>query len=426
MRGGRLTILLVLWVALIGADRINVLGAHSAFALTPFLLLTPLAFVGELVRRQRVYTTVTISRSLLGYVVCALVLLSLCLTSVFVSRDLSSAAPRAVLLTIMLTSSFGVLLVARDRRDLKDVLAAGARWGLVIFLLFNICEVLSWLKIFPEQFPSGTGVVRFAPDVYGGLIPRLSGMVFDSNRGALVGVVYAFLIANGDRNRARAWRWLTLASVLVLLTLSRSGILAAVACIAVATISGASVRLPRRLVAVIALAAWAPLVALLVAPRARDFVATGIEPIWGRLSVLEGSSQDHLRLLQRGTAVATESIGAALQGLGYGSSHTVLQDFFPGDRYGNFHSIYVGIFAESGVFALCALLMLIVVPLARRGEYRALVASVATFGIFYGALSEPVFWLAITLAWMSLTPNSSRPNANVSATARPSMAPSSN
>jgi hypothetical protein len=419
------TVLLLLWVALIGADRINLLGAHSAFVLSPFLLLTPMVFLGELVRRHRAGSRITLSRSLLGYVVLALLLLSLCLASVFVSRDLNSAAPRAVLLTFMLTSSFGVLLVARDRSDLNEVLAKGARWGLFVFALFNAAEVLSWLKIFPEQLPSASGILRLAPDVYGGFVPRLSGMVFDSNRGGLVAVVFAFLVANGDRNRARAWRWVTLAGVLILLTLSRSGILAAAACVAMAAINGASLKLPRRLIALLSVVACAVLTTLLMVPRSRDIASTGIEPILGRLSVVEGSSQDHLRLLERGTSIATESIGAAVHGLGYGSSHTVLQDFFPGDRYGNFHSIYIGIFAESGVFALLTLLMLIGIPLARGGEYRALAASVATFGIFYGALSEPAFWLAITLAWTSLPNINSLPKARVSATAMPRIAPSS-
>ena len=421
-----MTPLLVLWIALVGADRVNLLGAHSAFVLTPYLALTPVVIFGELVRRHRAGTTITLSRSLQAYVVLTLVLLSLCLASVFASRDLSSAAPRAVLLAVMLGSSLVVLMVARDRADFSTLLARGGRWGIAAYVAFNIAEILSWLKVFPEQFPATVGVLRLSPDVYAGVIPRLSGMVMDSNRGGLVLVVLAFLVAHGDSNRSRAWRWVSVAAVLILLTLSRSALLASVACLAMAAVNGTSLALPRRLMLVLTLSASALVAALLFVPRLRDIASIGIQPLLGRLSVVEGSSQDHLRLLERGTATATESVGASLQGLGYGSSHTVLQDFFPGDRYGNFHSIYVGIFAESGVFALLTLLLLIGIPLMRRNEYRALAASVAVFGAFYGALSEPAFWLTIALAWMALPPINSRPKAMAKATVTPRIAPSSN
>lgn len=415
---------LVLWIALIGADRINLLGSHSAFVLTPFLALTPLVFLTELVRRRRGASPMTLGMGALAFLVLALVLLSLCVASVFVSRDFASAAPRVVQLVIMIASSFGVLLAARDRADLAETFADGARLGLWVFSAFNVLALLAWLKIVPAQFPVDQGLVRLGPDVYAGIVPRLSGMVMDSNRGGLIAVVFGFLIARGDADIGRRGRWLGVVVLLVLLTLSRSSILAGIACVTIALLSGERVSLPRGLVAGVAAASATFAGALLLAPRLRDFAAVGVQPILGRLTLVEGSSQDHMRLLQRAVATATESVPMTLHGLGYGSSHTVLQDFFPGDRYGNFHSIYLGLFAEAGIVALLVLVVLLGVPLARRSRYRALVAAIATFGVFYGALSEPVFWFALTLAWMTLGPSNSRENATVSATAAPRTRPS--
>jgi hypothetical protein len=56
-------VLLALWIALIGADRIDLAGGHGPFILTPFLALSPLVLVAEAARRQRSGTYVTIPRT---------------------------------------------------------------------------------------------------------------------------------------------------------------------------------------------------------------------------------------------------------------------------------------------------------------------------------------------------------------------------
>lgn len=420
-----MTLLLVLWIALIGADRINLLGQNSPFIVTPFLVLTPVVFISELVRRRRANSTITLPRGALAFVVLSMALLSIAMGSVYVSRDFSTAALRVVQLSIVIFGPLFVLLAARDRTDFEEILARGARYGIATYLAFNIAAILVFLQILPETFPPDLGILRFAPYLYAGIVPRLAGMVEDANRGGMLLVLFGFLVAHGDRNRARTWRWLMLAGVMLLLTLSRSAMLAASGAVGVLVLSGSGVRIPRRVISAVSLVVAVGAATLLFVPSTRGFAATSLEPILGRLQVVEGSSQDHLHLLLRGVYTGTRSVGAALHGLGYGSSHMVLQDFFPGSRYGNFHSVYVGIFAEAGVFALILLLLLIGVPLSVRGPYRPLVAAVALFGVFYGALSEPLFWLIMVLAWSGLPARISRPKASVNATATPRMAPSS-
>ena len=421
-----MTIFLLLWTALIGADRINLLGAHSPFVLTPFLALTPAVVLIELRRRQRTGSRVVLPGGALPFIVLSLVLLCLCLASIYVSRDFRSSAPRAVQLALMMCSTFAVLLLTRDRQDIQAVLARGARWGLWVCIAFNVAGILVWLHILPEQIPRQFGAVRLVPDVYAGVVPRLAGMVMDSNRAGLLMLVFAFLIGRGEENRARAWRWMVVASVLILLTISRSSILAWLACIALVMINNRRATLPRGLIAFASILMALGAAGLLTVPTLRDRIVRGAEPLRGRLTFEEGSSQDHLRLLKRGFATGTQSIGTALHGIGYGSAHTVLQDFFPGSRYGNFHSVYVGVFAESGIFAFIALAFLIALPLLKRTEYAPLVGSLALFGMFYNALAEPVFWLVLVFGWIGLPEKSSRPKPMANATARPRIAPSSN
>ena len=421
-----MTTLIALWVALIGADRINFAGQNSPFILTPFLLLSPIVVLGELVRRHRCGAPVTISRGALAFFVLAMALLSMSMGSVYLSRDFATSAVRVVQLALMIFGSLAVILVTRDRENLDEILARGARYGIAVYFAFNIAAVLVFFNLLPETFPEGVGILRFAPYLYAGIVPRLAGMVEDANRGGLILVFFCFLLARGDRNRQRMWRWLALAIIMLLLTLSRSALLAASGIIGVMILSGSQVRVPRRIFLALSLVVVGTTTTLLLVPRSRDVVATSLEPFLQRLTVVEGSSQDHLHLLIRGVYTGTRSVPAALHGLGYGSSHVVLQDFFPGSRYGNFHSVYVGIFAEVGIFALIAVLLLIGVPLSLPGPYRPLIAAIALFGVFYGALTEPLFWSTLVLAWTGFPARISRPNAMVSPTATARMAPSSN
>jgi len=419
------TFFLALWIALIGADRINLAGQNSPFVLTPFLVLTPVVLLGELMRRHRARSTVTVPRGALGFVVVAMALLSMSMGSVYLSRDFQSSLVRVMQLAFNIFGALTVILAARDRTDLPMILARGARIGIGVYFAFNVAAMLVFFKILPETVPTDFGIVRLAPYLYAGLIPRLAGMVEDANRGGMLLVLFGFLLAHGDNNRNRVWRWLSLAAIMLLLTLSRSAMLAAAGAISVMVFTGSGIRIPRRVIAAFSFVVACAVATLLFVPSTRSFAATSLEPILGRLTVVEGSSQDHLHLLLRGVYLGTRSVGAALHGLGYGSSHVVLQDFFPGSRYGNFHSVYVGTFAEVGVFALILLLVLIAVPLLVRGPYRPLVAAIACFGVFYGALSEPLFWLVLVLAWSGFPASISRPKASVSPTATARIAPSS-
>ena len=419
-----MTVLLLMWIALLGADRINLLGDGSAFVLTPYLVLTPLVFLGEVARRVRTGSALEWSRRTSTFCVVALALISLTLVSVFVSRDLSSSAPRVAQLTLMLGGTFAVAMAVQDRDDLGMLFARGARLGLLLYALFDAAQLLAWLKLLPMRMPEQGAVFQLSPDMYAGVVPRLSGMVMDSNRGGLLLVLFGYLVAAGDRHRARAWRWISLGAVMLLLTLSRSAMLAAGGALAMLAIEGHRFQLPRRLIVSVAMVIVAITTLLLVDPRFRDAAFSSVEPLRQRFTLIEGSSQDHVRLLDRGVATATHSVGVALHGIGYGSSHLALQDFFPGDRYGNFHSIYVGLFAESGIFALLALLLLLGVPLLQSWAHRPLLVAVALFGLFYGALAEPTFWLAVVLAWLPPWTSTSRPNASTSVTAIANTAPS--
>ena len=112
----RRDLLLTLWLALLGADRLDLFGGATTFSLTPFLALTPVLVVRLLVGRLRVPTALAIPRPALKYValVCALVVVAG--LSVFVSPDPSLSAQRTFLLAVQIVGSLVVVLLRPDLR----------------------------------------------------------------------------------------------------------------------------------------------------------------------------------------------------------------------------------------------------------------------------------------------------------------------
>ncbi|MGH7634708.1 MAG: hypothetical protein ACRENC_13320, partial [Gemmatimonadaceae bacterium] len=140
------------------------------------------------------------------------------------------------------------------------------------------------------------------------------------------------------------------------------------------------------------------------------------QPLAERVSTGEGSASSHIELIERGVETATESIPHAMIGVGFGNAFRVLQDVFPGNRYGNFHSLYVTMFAESGIVALALTLALLCTPLVIGGAWRPLIAGAIAFNVFYQATAEPVFWFLLASAWLTM-PAPGRIRARVEAEA---------
>lgn len=428
--------LLLAWMALLGADRVDLFGTQGPFTLTPFLVLSPLVMASEWRRRRRAGTPVRVPPAMPQLVLLVTVLLTCATASVLSSRDLPRSASRLVQLLLLLGGSAGVLLSIGDRPQLPALLARMARWGIGLSAVASLLQLLVLAGVVPGEIPEGAPVVRLTPFLYAGIIPRLSGLVLDANRTGLLLLLYGWLEATGDDNPARRTRWLVGVALLLLFTLSRSALLALAGMAVVLLV--ARQRRDRAVGARPAHSAVAPVlagaVALLVAvgaaallgrPDWREQAADVGATLQQRFTVTEGSSRDHLRLLLRGVDVGTRSVPAALGGIGYGSAHVELQDFFPGDRYGNFHSLYVGAFAEMGALGVLAVLALLAVSL-RRPATRPPVAAAALFGVFYSTLAEPTFWVLLLLAWMPPEgdPASAPPTATTTPTAAPRMAPS--
>jgi len=394
--------LLALWIMLIGADRIDLAGGRAPFLLTPFLALTPVVIASELVRHHRERRPVRASPGALGYALAAGALVCLAFASVFVAQEMRVAGTRAALLAVDVAGTFAVAVLCADRPNAVRVMAAGVIASLVVFAAFDVLEALCWIGRLPETLNFGPVSIALSGLQNVGPLPRLAGPVADANRAGFVLIVYAAIVAAGARHV-----WVRRAALVVivsflLLTVSRSALLGASTALVVTLLT------TRTRVALAPLAAATAALVLvaglsLAAPRVAARVSAAVaSPVTQRLSTTEGSARGHLALIERGLGEATESVSRAAIGLGYGNSYLVLQDVFPGNRYGNFHSLYVTMFAEAGVAALVLTLVLVFTPAAAGGPWRAVIAGAIVFNIFYQTTTEPAFWFVLAAAWLTM------------------------
>jgi hypothetical protein len=393
--------LLVLWMALIGADRLDLAGGSLPAVATPFLALTPVVLGALAWERWATARPLHLGRATLGYLCLAALFLAAVGASALASLDIDATIARSVLLLVQLGGATAVALMVHDDARALRFVREGAALGVLLFVVMNVLTVLAFLGVLPTTLFVGPASLRLDSFGYAGFIPRLSGTVVDPNQAGLVLLVYAFLAP-----RARWW-----AVALLVLTLSRSAALGAIVLgVASAWQFGWAHRpapVRRLLVGVAVVAAGLVLVAR--SPAAVENTARMIAPFAERFGMVDGgSSAQHGALIVRAADEGSRTLPRALLGLGWGASYIVLQDFFPGNRYGNFHSLYGTVFAEAGIFALISVLAMLLLPLARLTHWRPIVAAFIVFNFSYQSTTEPAFWFLLALAWVAQSSLTSR------------------
>lgn len=387
--------LLVLWMGLIGAERLDLDGASSAVTVTPFLVLTPVLVACLLADRFRRKRAVHVSQAAAVFMLLIVVLLACIGASTFGSLDAETTLLRGALTLAQVVGTAVVALLVHDEPAAIGAVRTGAMLGISFFLLLNVLAVFAFLGILPQDLHIGAAVLRLDSYGYAGIIPRLSGTTIDPNAGGLLLVIFALL----------APRLRLLAGALLLLTLSRSAIAAGtVTALAVAWSHGlGTVRVPARALLLGALLAATMLVVVGRSPQVMDDVGRTLAPFAERIGLGSdaGSASEHGALVVRAAEEGSKSPQRAAFGLGWGASYMVLQEFFPGNRYGNFHSLYGTAFAEIGVVGFIVVLLLLGGPLLRDTPWRPLIAGFIVFNIFYQATTVPAFWLLLALAWMT-------------------------
>lgn len=394
--------LFIAWIASLGADRIDLLGGAGPAMLVPFnaLMAVLLAVVwGGHLRARR---WPQLPRGAQSFAALLLLLVTLVALSVLRSADFGLSAGRAVLL---LASCVGVPLIiwgVAEREDLLTLLGRGACAGLAFSAIMNLGQALNLIGLVPNDVFVGPVLLKFEVMRYG-VFPRFAGAAFDMNRGAMLAVTFGVMVSLARPIVAGRRGWMLLASLMALSSLSRSAALAAIPVLLLTPQLQTSLRTVRsvRVVLGAALVAIALGASLMFNPDLRAQTSETLAPLASRLDVQEASAGVHAELYARAAEVSTRSYGEALGGIGYGMSFRELADVFGGNRYGNFHSSWLTLWVEVGIFALLVGWALILAPLRGVTAFRGLILGMFVFSIFYNFLGDPALWLCIALAWMT-------------------------
>lgn len=390
--------LLVAWLALLGATRVDLLAEQGPFVLTPFLVLSPVVVASELWRFMGEGWEVRVPPRAVAFILTVSTLVGLALVSTFLAYDLPTAARRFSLLFVQVYVVILVGISLLNRADAAGLLVKGAYAAVGLMVVMNLAQLVVWRwpVLWPDPF---SRVLNLEPGLYFGVIPRLTGMSHDPNLGGLLLAFYLALLAilaAPSRLRTVA---LVVGALAVVATLSRSAALAGLVVWGGLLLRRLEIRVTPRGIGVLGAAAGAVTLVYLFVPGVLDPVLRVLEMVGHRLAPEEGSASEHTVLLLRGWEVGTETLKHALFGIGYGNAYTVVQDIFPGNEYGNFHSLWVTFFAETGAPAALVAVALFLYPLLRGGPYWPLVAGLIVYNLFQQAHTDPVLWLALMLAW---------------------------
>jgi hypothetical protein len=409
--------LLIVWFSLLAADRVDLLAGKGPFLLSPFLVLTPIVVVVEAMGLLRRGGSFRLPPRMPRYLIAATAFLLVVGVSALFSRDMEFGVKRYALLVVMLYLNLLACAAVAMRADARRILVRGSYGGLLVGLIFNGLQTWKWLTVGGEHVTILGGTVDATAIMYGPWFPRFSGQAMDMNRAGLVFLVYVFLILFlAPPSRVR-WVFVRLGALLMLATLSRSVMLAAMAMGIVVALRDRTLGLSRRGLVVVAVLVIAASSWLIVHAAETEALIKALEPITHRFERDDGSAGIHAQLIARGWDLTTRDVRNALIGVGFGNAFHYTQDLFPGNKYGNFHSVYVTLLAESGIFALALGLFLFFWPMTRSRRYAPLLAALAAFNMFYQLLTEPIFWFALAAAWSRLCEDD-EPPAAVAATPR--------
>jgi hypothetical protein len=400
-------VLLIGSLALIGADRIDLLFGKAPFRLTPFLVCA-LAFIFlrllMIAMHGRLDFTISPAmRRQSPFLVGVTTFLFLASVATIFGMD-----PQRGLMALVDLILVSVLAYCISLRLLADpapekLIVRSISFGLFVYLVFCVGESIAW-KYGIIQTTENSG--SWLEDAFAAKtlfwIPRLSGSTVDANRSGFVLVMYLALLDQFvPKSRYTSFLRFVIA-LFILLALSRSAMLCWFAYWLFSKTSWKRMASWRG-------AAWVgaiTIVCLLAGLEYHKEIGDVLyawdvsEIVSDRVSGQEGTSGgDHIRLIERGFDIWSSTPHTMATGIGLASAPRVLGDFFGDDKYGNFHCLYVTILAELGLPAFLVVMILLAYPVLGRNGATAPMAAIMVFNIPYQSHMEPIFWLMLALVW---------------------------
>ena len=388
------SVITIMMIALIGADRINFLGeSFDFFIFTPFILLAlvfnALMFLFYLYKLNFKWLE-SLSTMLIIYILSIIV-------SIFFSIDFYVSAKRFVLLLFMISTMI-LVLSYYSKKQIIDILIKASIVGSFLFYIFNLILSINWFTFYEIS----SSIINFDPDEIAYFVPRLGGYSSDVNRGTVILLFFTYILFDFSFKTTFIKFIVFFNSLFVLFSFSRT-IYFMILMILIYKIFINTYKGRIRLLKFILGLAFI-FVSTLSLLHVYEYVNIELA-INERLDVFEisrfSSSGIHLHLIYDGITKAFNDIKILILGSGYGTSFKLIEGYYwSGSKYGNYHSMYITSLVESGLINLISLISLtFIIPLYKniKNQFQPFIFGLFFFNIFYQLNSEPLFWLIIML-----------------------------
>jgi O-antigen ligase len=390
-------LLIILLITFAGADRINFgVNLTDSFILTPFLVLSVIYLLITILFFIRKIKLNWLIDNKFFFLSFALFLWSVIMSAVF-SPEIIMSSKRIVLLFIIIII-FIIILSEYGVPQINSILISSSIYGSILYFIFNVLMLSNWLGVLEIEILQ----INFIPDTIAYYIPRLGGFSSDVNRGGFVLSFYTYILWVNRKKISFSGILLCLNLAMLFLTLSRSTYL-----LLFILFLSYALLFQRHLFNIEFMSyLLIPLLVLIVVLIQMDNIGIiEIGPaIEERFSITSGKSASasiHFDLIAKGTKLILSDMKYFFVGIGHGASYLLTDGYYwSGSKYGNFHSQYLAIFIENGVFAFFSFLfftLIYPIYLGKKNIYLPLLIALIFFNIFYQLTNEPTYWLVILL-----------------------------
>ena len=363
-------------------------GGKITFSVTPFFVLSPIYMLLSVLKLPKI--SILKSNDLFfPIIVLFLFTFSIVTSIIFVENDpLSLSLQRALLTLWMILFSVYFICVNLKHLDMMIYYSAKAIiWLNFIFyaLEFLLNRSLVGLPTFLEPYFSFSSILV-------NQIPRLYGIIADPNRSStttvfLMAVIYIFEI-----NQKKSFPTFSLGVIIVGLSISRTSLISLLLFIFFVLIRQ---KILQSLgLFVVCLVTFS---ASIIYISQQDFGGEVYEAFVSSPD-RQGSTDIHFSLLKEGVDLGFSDFRKFLIGTGWGTEYYYAAEFFDNDKYANFHSGYVSVFTQTGVFGLIFYFLIMILPAFRSREKLMFVAIILCSNIFYQYSAQFSYWFFVISA----------------------------
>lgn len=403
---------LVLYLTCLPLFRIDLNLQKGSFVFTPTLLVsTLLILVSPFILLSN---RAIINRNLSYFILIILLFVTWCFISLFPYYDFLQVK-RFLLFVNVTISSLIFLILFNNSENKKRVLNSFITIFLSIYIIYSLGDIYFFMNLdqrpaFYKLFPFYNVDISYI-SFY---LIRLKGSFIDSNIAGYF-LIFLYLLSysyNFDKKKR------ILIGILVFLTFSRSSIatfLIILLCIYIYNhiLIGNKIKIkyaitPKK----IKYALYVVLLLVVSFPFVFHYTDLGeriSQAVATRVSSKDQSASIHLSLLDLGIRIIFDNTLNFIKGYGFCSSFIFTQDYFPGNKYGNFHSEYITLLVETGIIGLLIFSIIYIAPAialifkkVNRISFCFLLCLIAFAleNVFYQQYMFHYYWIFLGMIWL--------------------------